>query len=93
MGGAIFNSGSFSGNAQVSLEDCTLSGNNAPNTGGIYNNNFSATALVTLRNTILKNGATGGNFINSSGTITSLGHNLCNDGAGAGTAEPARADI
>ncbi len=81
-GGAIFNFGSLSGNPRLSLEDCTLSGNNAFSAGGIYNNSFSATAMVTLRNTILKTGAIGENFINSSGSITSLGHNLCNDAAG-----------
>ena len=85
VGGAIYNAGSFSGNANIELQDCTLSGNNAPNTGGVYNNNFSATALVALRNTILKNGATGGNLINSAGTITSLGHNLSDDAAGDAT--------
>ena len=82
IGGAIYNAGSFSGNASLLLDDCTLSGNNAPNTGGIYNNNFSATASVTLRNSILKHAATGGNLINSNGNITSLGHNLCDDNAG-----------
>ena len=81
-GGAIYNFGSISGSAKVVLQDCTLSGNNAPNTGGIYNHNFSADAVVTLRNTILKTDTSGGNFLNSDGTITSLGHNLSNDDAG-----------
>jgi CSLREA domain-containing protein len=83
-GGAIFNGGSSSGNASLSLDDCTVAGNSAPNTGGIYNNNFTATAAVALQNTILKNGATGGNLL-SSGQINSLGHNLADDVTGDAT--------
>ena len=82
-GGAIYNAGSSSGTAEIALSDCTLSGNNAPNTGGIYNNSFGAAAArVSLGNTIIKKGATGGNFINSSGEIISYGHNLSDDNAG-----------
>ena len=81
-GGAIYNGGSFSGNAQALIEDCTFSGNSAGSAGAIYNNNFSASALVTLRNTIFKRGATGDNIINSSGAFNSLGHNLSDDNAG-----------
>jgi fibronectin-binding autotransporter adhesin len=81
-GGAIFNGGSFSGNAQALIEDCTFSGNNANSAGAIYNNNFSASALVTVRNTIFQTGAIGDNIINSSGAFVSLGHNLSNDAAG-----------
>lgn len=80
-GGAIFNNASTGGQARLSLEDCTVSNNTAVNTAGIYNLNFSATARVGLRNTILKSGA-GGNLLNSSGQIESLGHNLCDDFAG-----------
>ncbi len=80
-GGAIFNFGSLSGNPRLSVEDCTLSGNNAFAAGGIYNNSFSATAVVTLRNTILKTGAIGENII-SAGTVISLGHNLADDFTG-----------
>ena len=83
-GGAIYNGGFTFGEANMLLYDCTLSGNNAPSAGGIYNNNFSATAIVTLQNTILKTGTIGSNFINSSGTITSLGRNLSNDDAAGG---------
>src|SRR4029077_5157811 len=81
-GGAIFTGGSFSGNAPLSVEDCTFSGNNAVSAGAIYNNSFSASALVTVRNSIFKTGAIGENFINSSGVFNSLGHNLSNDAAG-----------
>jgi len=81
-GGAIYNGGSFSGNAQASIEDCTFGGNSAGSAGAIYNNNFSASALVTVRNTIFKRGAIGDNIINSSGAFNSLGHNLSDDVAG-----------
>lgn len=81
-GGAIFNAASDSATAQVSLQYCTIAANNGHNAGGIYNHNFGGSATVTLRNTILKNGATGRNFINSGGAIDSLGHNLCDDAAG-----------
>jgi CSLREA domain-containing protein len=84
-GGAIFNFGFNSGEAGLGLEDCTIANNHAPNTGGIYNNNFNATATVALRNNIFKCGATGGNLLNSSGQIQSLGHNLCDDFAGDAT--------
>jgi CSLREA domain-containing protein len=81
-GGAIYSSAQTSGEVRIELEDCTISGNNAPSAGGIYNRQFSAVgAVLTLRNTILKTGATGDNFINADGTIISLGHNLSNDGA------------
>jgi CSLREA domain-containing protein len=82
LGGAIYNFGNTSGVVHMAIEDCTLSGNNAPSAGGIYNRVFSGSAFVTLRNTILKTGATGSNFINADGIITSLGHNLSNDEAG-----------
>ena len=80
-GGAIYNSGQTSGEARTELEDCTISSNNAPSAGGIYNRNFSAAALVTLRNTVLRAGTIGANFINADGTFLSLGHNLSNDAA------------
>jgi CSLREA domain-containing protein len=81
-GGAVYNAAASSGKAEVFLGDCTVSGNNAPNTGGIYNNNFGATARVSLVNTILKRGTAGGNFLNSSGEIVSHGHNISDDAAG-----------
>jgi CSLREA domain-containing protein len=83
-GGAIYNGGFNFGQAKAVLYDCTLSGNNAPSAGGIYNHNFSASALLSLQNTILKTGTTGANFINADGTVTSLGHNLSNDDAAGG---------
>jgi CSLREA domain-containing protein len=85
-GGAIYNFGRTSGAVHVSFQDCTISDNNAPSAGSIYNRSFSATAVLTLRNTILKTGTTGSNFINADGSINSLGNNLCNDDAAAGDA-------
>ncbi len=80
-GGAIYNFGNISGVVHASLQDCTISDNNAPSAGGIYNRQFSASAFLTLQNTILKTGAIGSNFINADGIITSLGHNLSSDDA------------
>ncbi len=80
-GGALYNYGSLSGHARAVLQDCTLSGNQAANTGGIYNRSFSANASLALRNTILKTDASGGNLLNADGMIISLGHNLSNDAA------------
>src|SRR5439155_9561689 len=57
----------------------------------IYNNNIGASgsATVTIRDTILKTGASGGNIFNDSGTVTSLGYNLSSDAAGGdGTTGP-----
>ena len=85
VGGAIYHFGNISGSVQAFLEDCTISGNNAPSAGGIYNRVFSGNAFLTLRNTILKTGTIGDNFINASGTITSLGHNFSNDAAAGPT--------
>jgi hypothetical protein len=81
-GGALYNAARTSGHAEAFLGDCTLSGNNASNTGGIYNNNFSATARVGLANTIVKRGTAGANFLNSNGEIISYGHNISDDAAG-----------
>lgn len=81
-GGAIYNAGFASGEALMALEDCTIANNSATNTGGMYNSNFGGTARIALRNTLLKRGAFGGNFLNSNGEIVSLGHNLSDDEAG-----------
>jgi CSLREA domain-containing protein len=81
-GGAIYNFGSFSGVVHMSVQDCTITGNNAPSAGGIYNRVFSGSAFLNLQNTILKTGTIGANFINADGVINSLGHNLSSDEAG-----------
>ena len=83
-GGAIYNFGNSSGVVHASLQDCTISDNNAP-AAGIYNRSFSANAFLSLRNTILKTGTIGSNFINADGIITSLGHNLSSDDAAGGS--------
>ena len=85
-GGAVYNGASDSGYSELELRDCTIANNDAPAAGGIYNNNFSATAaVVRLENSLLQTGMTGGNFINSNGNIFSLGNNLSNDAAGDAT--------
>jgi CSLREA domain-containing protein len=84
-GGGIYNFGSTSGNAIASLLDCTLSGNQAPSAGAIYNRNFSASAFFILRNTILQGRAGVSNLINDSGDFQSAGFNLSTDDAGSGS--------
>ncbi|HEV3410195.1 MAG TPA: choice-of-anchor Q domain-containing protein, partial [Chthoniobacterales bacterium] len=81
-GGALYNEASNLARAEVELGDCTIAHNNAPSTGGIYNQNLNATARVTLQNTLLQTSPTGSNFTNSNGSIESLGNNLSSDGAG-----------
>jgi hypothetical protein len=53
---------------------CTFSGNSGPSVGGISGSG-------TIRNTIVKAGASGANF---GSTMTSGGYNLSSDGSGAG---------
>jgi len=82
-GGAIYNTAANSASAYTSLTDCTVNGNSAPIGGGIYNlSNAATTAQVFLRNNILRTGASGGNVVNTSGTVTSSGNNLTNDNTG-----------
>jgi len=74
-GGAILNFGS------LSIQSSTLSGNSATNGGAIFG------GAAEIGSTILNAGASGGNFKNSVGTVTSLGYNLSSDdGAGFLTA-------
>ena len=91
-GAGIYNHG-YQGSATLTINNCTVSGNSAGQAGGggIYNNNIGASgsATVTIRDTILKTGASGGNIFNDSGTVTSLGYNLSSDPAGGdGTTGP-----
>ncbi|MFL6530549.1 MAG: choice-of-anchor Q domain-containing protein [Chthoniobacterales bacterium] len=83
-GGAIFNIANDGGTAVLELYDCTIAGNTGVNAGGIYNATGSddATAVVYVQDTILQNGATGGNFSNIDGTIISFGYNLADDAGG-----------
>ena len=66
----------------LTIANSTISGNTAPfGGGGISNSGSSAT--FEIENSILKAGASGANIFNSTGTVTSHGHNLCSDdGAG-----------
>ena len=81
-GGGVYNSG-YQGSATLIVTNSTLSGNSAPGDGGaIYNfGGGGGIAAVTVGDTILNAGASGYNLTNS-GTITSLGYNVCSDGCG-----------
>ena len=72
VGGAMFND---KGSLQVT--NSTMSNNSAFSGGGILN-----LGTLEIGNTILKTGASGGNILNKSGTVTSLGYNLSNDDGG-----------
>jgi predicted outer membrane repeat protein len=89
-GGGVYIDGE-SGSAALSISSCTLSQNSALTTsgGGLYiSTGAGGDASLQIGNTILKTGASGANFSNNTGTITSQGYNLSNDAAGgaAGTA-------
>ncbi|HEU0209641.1 MAG TPA: S8 family serine peptidase [Candidatus Udaeobacter sp.] len=84
-GGAIYNVGDAPGSTLFPILNCTVSNNSAA-LGGIFN---SGTSGMSVRNSIFKTGATGANFFNSGGTITSVGYNISNDSAGGdGTTGP-----
>lgn len=72
VGGAVFND---KGTMQVT--NSTISNNSGFSGGGILN-----LGTLEIGNTILKTGASGGNILNKSGTVTSLGYNLSNDDGG-----------
>nr|MBA2271624.1 hypothetical protein [Chthoniobacterales bacterium] len=90
FGGAIYQDSNAAGNAALRVANCTFDRNTAAiNAGVIYNDalnpSSTGTATVTLRNTILRAGASGANLINDSnggGTITSEGANISSDSAG-----------
>ncbi|HTV40551.1 MAG TPA: choice-of-anchor Q domain-containing protein [Candidatus Sulfotelmatobacter sp.] len=79
-GGAIFNYAEFAG-ASISLNLCTFNGNYATNNGTCIANEDgqSASALVTIGNSIVSGDQTNANLYNSIGTFTSEGYNLCSD--------------
>jgi hypothetical protein len=55
----------------------------------VFNEGSGGSANLQLGSTILKAGASGGNILNDSGTVMSLGFNLCDDAAGGdGTTGP-----
>ena len=65
----------FSGNAQLTVTNNTLSGNMASGNGG-EGGGSANDREATIADTILKaGGATGGTIANS-GTVTSVGYNL-----------------
>ena len=72
VGGAMFND---KGTMQVT--NSTISNNSAFSGGGILN-----LGTLEIGNTILKTGASGGNIVNKSGTVTSVGYNLSDDDGG-----------
>ena len=74
-GGAIDNDATVGGSAPTTVSNSTLSGNSG--VGGIYNN-----GALTLGNTIFRTGVGGNIFNDVTGSVTSLGYNLSNDGGG-----------
>src|SRR5207245_3052762 len=68
--------------AMLEISNTTFSGNSASVGGGIDNDAGGGSAAVGLQNTILNAGATGGNIVNGSGTVTSLGYNVSSDDVG-----------
>jgi hypothetical protein len=83
FGGGILNDG-FYGSAPLTVNNSTFSRNSATTEGGsIYN--YAAndgSAPLTIGDTVLSAGASGGNIYNSAATVTSLGYNLSNDDGG-----------
>jgi hypothetical protein len=76
---AQYDGGGISNCGTVQIVNSTLSGNSAPAGfgGGIVN-----TAALEIGNTIFNAGASGENIVNSGGTVTSHGYNLCSDNGG-----------
>ena len=72
VGGAMFND-----KGTMRVTNSTMSNNSAFSGGGILN-----LGTMEIGNTILKTGASGGNILNQSGTVTSLGYSLSNDDGG-----------
>src|ERR1043166_2868356 len=83
-GGGIYNIGEIeSNNTLVTLANCTMSGNSAGEGGAILNDALQqARATVSIGNTILKTGTSGGSIHNLGGDVSSAGYNLSNDNAG-----------
>jgi hypothetical protein len=81
-GGGIWN------NQTVTIINSTLSGNSAVNQGGgIYNATSVSNPILTIGNTILNAGSSGGNIYNQdspwrTATAISLGYNLSSDNGG-----------
>ena len=88
---AIGNGGAISNTSQTDygyavatlhVSNSTFSGNSAPGGGISSNTDYESFATVTLRNTILKAGASGQNIQNDLGTVISQGYNLSSDNGG-----------
>lgn len=81
-GGGIWNT------QRLTIINSTLSGNSAVNQGGgIYNDTNVSTPILTIGNTILNAGSSGGNIYNQVNpyrvaTVNSLGYNLSSDNGG-----------
>src|SRR6478672_10504806 len=82
-GGGIWNT------QTLTMINSTLSGNSAVNQGGgIYNSTSISNPVLTIGNTILNAGSSGGNIYNQDSpyrvaTVTSLGYNLSSDNGGS----------
>jgi hypothetical protein len=92
-GGGILNAAAASGNASLTVRNCTFSANRSstPSLGGALHNRVATpgTAATTLASSIFQTGPVGPNLVNDSGTITSQGYNLSSDAAGGdATAAP-----
>src|SRR5260370_36326566 len=83
-GAGIYNDGTSSGKATLTVKASTFSGNSAAggNGSGIRNNGGGGSANVEIGSTILKAGAVGANIANLSGTVSSDGFNLASDAGG-----------
>jgi hypothetical protein len=78
-GGAIYHGGAAGlGISALTVTDCTFGSNTAEGGGAIFDNGASST--LTIGDTILKAGSSGGTIVNNGGFFTSTGYNLCSDG-------------
>jgi predicted outer membrane repeat protein len=80
-GGAIFDRSHGDGDAfsYIRMINCTLTGNSAFTGGALYDDSSTDAFLLTIGNTILRAGSSGGTLM---AATSSLGHNLCSDNAG-----------
>jgi hypothetical protein len=86
LGGAIYTGPIESGYGAVTtvtMQNSTLSDNQANDGGGIYSyQGPDTTSLVEISNTILSAGFSGENIFNDGGTVTSHGYNVSSDDGG-----------
>jgi predicted outer membrane repeat protein len=84
-GGGVASNGVDTYYVRVTINNSTFSDNSASAAGGgIYSvaHNAADSALLTIANTILNDGSSGGNIYCYSGMVWSLGYNLANDDCG-----------